>query len=124
MTEVKKVLTEDQLRSLIKDNKEDVFFWSGFSREYQLPESIIEEFKDFVDWEYISTYQELSEEFMIKHLEEIVTELKWFKFGYVDNSNGIELLREGVSSTGLIDNKNISEEVRNNISNLIRMRNL
>ena len=75
--EVKKLIEELQLSCSVEEFKDKVC-WDYISSYQKLPLSFIREFKDKVNWHKISTYQKLSEQF----IREFKDEVDWCEISY------------------------------------------
>ncbi len=45
--------------------------WKQFCSDWELPESFIRDFKDFVDWSSVSKYSKMSEKFILKFKDKV-----------------------------------------------------
>ena len=90
--EVRNLIKVYDLNCSIKEFKDEVN-WNYISQYQKLSLDFIREFKSKVDWYYISRYQKLSENFILEFVEKVdVIELA--KRGLISKEKIIRVLRE------------------------------
>ena len=105
--EIKKIIIDRNLNCTVDEFKDKVD-WNGISRYQKLSENFIREFKDKVSWIYISSNQKISEDF----IREFKNKIDWLYISYNQNlsEDFIKEFKDKVNWYGISYNQKLSKD--------------